>query len=110
MKLHTPRVLLLHHGALGSKELSLAYANRSAVLFKARLYEDCLLDIERSLKAGYPDKLKTKLFLRQSLCFIALKSTSHILNQVFQWPWLCSAMQWLPDLKKYNPAYDITKE
>ncbi|XP_044005651.1 SET and MYND domain-containing protein 4-like [Aphidius gifuensis] len=63
---------------VGSKELSLAYANRSAVLSKARLYEDCLLDIERSLKAGYPDKLKTKLFLRQSLCFKALKPSSHI--------------------------------
>ncbi|KAF7995871.1 hypothetical protein HCN44_006978 [Aphidius gifuensis] len=91
---------------VGSKELSLAYANRSAVLFKARLYEDCLLDIERSLKAGYPDKLKTKLFLRQSLCFKALKPSSHIESNIS----MASAMQWLPDLTKYNPKYNINKD
>ncbi|XP_044005680.1 SET and MYND domain-containing protein 4-like [Aphidius gifuensis] len=91
---------------VGSSELSLAYANRSAVLFKARLYEDCLLDIERALKAGYPDKLKTKLFLRQSLCFKALKPSSHIETGIS----MASAMQWLPDLKKYNPKYNIIKE
>ncbi|XP_044004263.1 SET and MYND domain-containing protein 4-like [Aphidius gifuensis] len=91
---------------VGSTELSLAYANRSAVLFKARLYQDCLVDIERALKAGYPDKLKTKLFLRQSLCFKALKLSSHIETGIS----MASAMQWLPDLKKYNPTYDINKE
>ncbi|KAF7995874.1 hypothetical protein HCN44_006981 [Aphidius gifuensis] len=91
---------------VGSSELSLAYANRSAVLFKARLYEDCLLDIERALKAGYPDKLKTKLFLRQSLCFKALKPSSHIETGIS----MASAMQWLPDLKKYNPKYNIIKD
>ncbi|XP_044005681.1 uncharacterized protein LOC122850613 [Aphidius gifuensis] len=91
---------------VGSSELSLAYANRSAVLFKARLYEDCLLDIERSLKAGYPDKFKTKLFLRQSLCFKALIPSSHIESNIS----MASAMQWLPDLKKYNPKYNIIKE
>ncbi|XP_044004257.1 SET and MYND domain-containing protein 4-like [Aphidius gifuensis] len=91
---------------VGSSELSLAYANRSAVLFRARLYEDCLLDIERALKAGYPDKLKTKLFLRQSLCFKALKPSSDIEPGMS----MASAMQWLPDLKKYNPTYDINKE
>ncbi|XP_044005649.1 SET and MYND domain-containing protein 4-like [Aphidius gifuensis] len=91
---------------LGSKELSLAYANRSAVLFKARLYEDCLLDIERSLKAGYPDKLKTKLFLRQLLCFKALKPNSELEPSIS----MANATQWLPNLKKYNPKYDIIKE
>ncbi|XP_044005683.1 SET and MYND domain-containing protein 4-like [Aphidius gifuensis] len=91
---------------VGSSELSLAYANRSAVLFKARLYQDCLVDIERALKIGYPNKLKTKLFLRQSLCFKALKPSSHIESDIS----MASAMQWLPDLKKYNPTYDITKE
>ncbi|KAF7995913.1 hypothetical protein HCN44_007020 [Aphidius gifuensis] len=91
---------------LGSSELSLAYANRSAVLFKARLYEDCLLDIERSLKAGYPDKLKTKLFLRQSLCFKALKPNSGLEPGIS----MANAIQWLPNLKKYNPKYNIIKE
>ncbi|XP_044020554.1 SET and MYND domain-containing protein 4-like isoform X4 [Aphidius gifuensis] len=91
---------------VGSSELSLAYANRSAVLFKARLYQDCLLDIERALKSGYPDKLKTKLFLRQSLCFKALKPTSGLEPCIS----MANAMQWLPNLKKINPKYDIIKE
>ncbi|XP_044005638.1 SET and MYND domain-containing protein 4-like [Aphidius gifuensis] len=91
---------------VGSSELSLAYANRSAVLFRARLYEDCLLDIERSLKAGYPDKLKTKLFLRQSLCLKALKPNSGLEPSIS----MANAIQWLPDLKKNNPKYNITKE
>ncbi|XP_044001588.1 SET and MYND domain-containing protein 4-like [Aphidius gifuensis] len=94
------------YAPLGSNELSLAYANRSAVLFKARLYEDCLLDIERSLKIGYPDKLKTKLFLRQSLCFKALKPASGLEPCIS----MANAMQWLPNLKKINPKYDIIKE
>ncbi|XP_044005611.1 SET and MYND domain-containing protein 4-like [Aphidius gifuensis] len=91
---------------VGSKELSLAYTNRSAVLFKARLYEDCLLDIERSLESDYPDKLKTKLFLRQSLCSKALKPSSHIETGISK----ANAIQWLPYLKKYNPTYDIIEE
>nr|ABK56990.1 hypothetical protein GIP_L1_00040 [Glyptapanteles indiensis] len=54
--------------APGSRELSLAYANRSATLFKARLYEDCLCDCERALKLNYPDKWKAKLFARKARC------------------------------------------
>ncbi|KAF7989228.1 hypothetical protein HCN44_007825 [Aphidius gifuensis] len=67
------------YAPIGSSELSLAYSNRSAVLFKARLYEDCLLDIERAFKStGYPDKLKTKLLIRQSLCLKALNLNSRL--------------------------------
>ncbi|XP_044005655.1 SET and MYND domain-containing protein 4-like [Aphidius gifuensis] len=94
------------HAPVGSSELSLAYANRSAVLFKARLYENCLLDIERSLKAGYPDNLKTKLHIRQALCFKALKPSSHIETSIS----MASAMQWLPNLRKNNPNYNIKDE
>ncbi|CAG5092316.1 Similar to SMYD4: SET and MYND domain-containing protein 4 (Pongo abelii) [Cotesia congregata] len=54
--------------APGSYELSLAYANRSATLFKAHLYEDCLRDCERALKLNYPDKWKAKLFARKARC------------------------------------------
>ncbi|XP_044005656.1 SET and MYND domain-containing protein 4-like [Aphidius gifuensis] len=93
------------HAPVGSSELSLAYADRSAVLFKARLYEDCLLDIERSLKTGYPDRLKTKLHIRQALCFKALKPSSHIETGIS----MAHAMQWLPDLRKIEPNYDMIK-
>ncbi|XP_044001586.1 SET and MYND domain-containing protein 4-like [Aphidius gifuensis] len=87
----------------GSNELSLAYANRSAVLFKARLYQDCLLDIERALKSGYPDELKTKLFVRQSLCFKALDPSFNIESSG-------NAILWLPNSKKNNPNYNVKDE
>ncbi|XP_044005660.1 SET and MYND domain-containing protein 4-like [Aphidius gifuensis] len=94
------------YAPVGSNELSLAYANRSAVLFKAGFYNDCLLDIERSLKIGYPDNLKTKLHIRQSLCFKALKPSSHIETGIS----MASAMQWLPNLTNNNPNYNIKDE
>ncbi|XP_044020547.1 uncharacterized protein LOC122860694 [Aphidius gifuensis] len=91
---------------IGSSELSLAYANRSAVLFKARLYQDCLLDIERALKSGYPDELKTKLFLRQAFSFKALDPSFNIESSNS----MTNAMQWLPNLKKNCPNYNIKAE
>ncbi|XP_044020551.1 SET and MYND domain-containing protein 4-like isoform X2 [Aphidius gifuensis] len=91
---------------VGSSELSLAYANRSAALFKARLYQDCLLDIERAIKAGYPDHLKTKLFIRQSLCFKALNPNSRLEGCISN----ANAIQWLPDLLKSYPNYNLEGE
>lgn len=52
----------------GSEELSLAYANRSAVLLRVRKYELCLLDINRALKGNYPEHLKSKLYDRKRRC------------------------------------------
>ncbi|KAK9889713.1 hypothetical protein WA026_007095 [Henosepilachna vigintioctopunctata] len=48
-----------------SETLGLAYANRSAVLFKLKLYNECLQDIERALQNNYPETLKFKLLERQ---------------------------------------------
>ncbi|XP_044020556.1 SET and MYND domain-containing protein DDB_G0273589-like [Aphidius gifuensis] len=94
------------YAPLGSSELSLAYANRSAALFKARLYQDCLLDIERALKSGYPDELKTKLFLRQALSFKALDRSFNIKLSDS----MANAKKWLPNLKKNCPYYNIKAE
>ncbi|XP_057322013.1 SET and MYND domain-containing protein 4-like [Microplitis mediator] len=58
--------------APGARELSLAYANRSAALFKAHLYEDCLEDCERALKLDYPDKWKAKLYARKARCLSSI--------------------------------------
>ncbi|XP_015124896.1 SET and MYND domain-containing protein 4 [Diachasma alloeum] len=60
-----------------TKELALAYANRSAALFKARAYEDCLLDIEKALGSDlYPDRLRAKLLVRKCKCLYALKRSN----------------------------------
>lgn len=52
-----------------SEELSIAYANRSAVYFALRMYERCLENIDMAKSIGtYPSKLLPKLLYRESLC------------------------------------------
>ena len=57
------------------KELCLAFANRSAVLFHLKEYEQCLRDIQQALNYGYPEELKYKLFDRQGKCLVQLGRT-----------------------------------
>ncbi len=48
-----------------SRELSLALANRSAVLFSLKAYHLALDDIKLAFEAGYPDDLRYKLLDRK---------------------------------------------
>lgn len=50
-----------------SEEISLAFANRSAVYFELELHDDCLKNIELAKKAAYPARLMDKLNKRLSL-------------------------------------------
>ena len=50
-----------------SKDLSMALANRSAVLFSLKAYPMALDDIRLALESGYPDDLKFKLIDRKVL-------------------------------------------
>ncbi|XP_039288766.1 SET and MYND domain-containing protein 4 [Nilaparvata lugens] len=52
-----------------SRELALAYANRSAVTFALKQYDECLKDIDRALSGYYPDNLRYKLYERKGKCF-----------------------------------------
>lgn len=61
-----------HH----SPELALAYANRSAVLFRLGKFNSCLLDVNRALKNDYPDALKPKLLERKKNCVQELQKSS----------------------------------
>ncbi|XP_044595426.1 SET and MYND domain-containing protein 4-like [Cotesia glomerata] len=56
----------------GSEVLARVFANRSAVLTNGAMYEDSLKDIERTLKIGYPDNLKAKLYARKAKNLLAL--------------------------------------
>ncbi|TRZ00246.1 hypothetical protein DNTS_021928 [Danionella cerebrum] len=56
-----------------TEELSLCFANRSAALFYHGHYKACLEDIQRSLEAGYPNKLQEKLKTRRAACLAELK-------------------------------------
>ncbi|XP_046407225.1 SET and MYND domain-containing protein 4-like [Ischnura elegans] len=53
-------------------ELSLAFANRSAVLAALKRYRDAVHDIERAISSGYPDDLKFKLMKRKAECLCLL--------------------------------------
>lgn len=55
-----------------SEELSLAFANRSAVLVHLGKYSEAVNDIERALDLNYPEHLKAKLFLRKAECLALL--------------------------------------
>ncbi|KAJ8981121.1 hypothetical protein NQ317_007896, partial [Molorchus minor] len=62
IKLYTESIAYAENG---SSHLGLAYANRSAVLFENRYYEECLKDISRALKNNYPQNLLKKIVGRQ---------------------------------------------
>ncbi|XP_032457514.1 SET and MYND domain-containing protein 4 isoform X4 [Nasonia vitripennis] len=49
-----------------SQELSLAYANRSAVLFCFKKFEECIGDINHALELNYPTHLKDALDVKYS--------------------------------------------
>ncbi|XP_066153296.1 SET and MYND domain-containing protein 4-like [Euwallacea fornicatus] len=55
----------LVYAEIGTDNVSLAYANRSAVLFENGLYRECLKDIEMALKNNYPERLIPKLVVRK---------------------------------------------
>lgn len=53
-------------------ELSLAYANRSAVLQEMAKWRHCLRDSQLALALGYPANLHYKLYERQGNCWLKL--------------------------------------
>lgn len=55
------------------ESLSLSYGNRSAALRKLNQYEDCLKDIARAAKFGYPKASIYKLWERKGKCYEGLK-------------------------------------
>lgn len=62
--------------SLESEELSVAFANRSAVSFSLREYSTSLKDIERALSGRYPQQLRYKLYERKGKCLKYLGLTA----------------------------------
>ncbi|XP_055296507.1 SET and MYND domain-containing protein 4-like [Sitodiplosis mosellana] len=56
----------------GSKNVNLAYANRSACFLKMKRYNECLIDIELAKEAGYPANLIPQLDQRKEECLKAI--------------------------------------
>lgn len=51
-----------------SEELAIAFANRSAVLFRRKDYVHCFVDIKRALNGKYPESMRPKLAIRKKRC------------------------------------------
>ena len=62
------------------KELSLAFANLSAVLFHLKEYTLCLQGIQQALSHDYPKELRYKLFDRQGKCLLELHNNYEALE------------------------------
>lgn len=60
--------LSLLYSPLNSHNYSFAIANRSAVLYSLKRYQECLNDIEKVFSQKYPLKLRDKLLKRQASC------------------------------------------
>lgn len=58
----------LCYAEIDSKNVSLAYANRSLCFLKLKMYDKCLIDIELAINANYPAKSKLKLEERRAFC------------------------------------------
>lgn len=56
------------HAPTDSEQLSIGYANRSAIYFDWKKYDICLENIELARKTGYPDRLMDKLNKREAEC------------------------------------------
>lgn len=82
------------HAVPGSKEISLAYANRAAVLFSGfDRAEAALEDIDRAIELGCPEKLLPKLLNLQGDYFCKLATESFI-----------ESKSWLRKIPKKEPG------
>ncbi|XP_071450764.1 SET and MYND domain-containing protein 4-like [Hetaerina americana] len=73
LDLYTKCVLLTPYGDdLGSAEIAVATANRSAALYRLGKYRRALEDIECALSLDFPKGLKHKVLDRKARCMLAL--------------------------------------
>lgn len=63
----------------GSKNISLAYANRATCFLKMKQYNECLVDIELAKQAGYPTELMPKLERRKDECLKAMENGEQLI-------------------------------
>lgn len=54
---------------VGTENVALAYANRSACFFNLKMYDEAMVDIELAKKENLPDSLLPKLEKRMQECF-----------------------------------------
>ena len=88
--------------------LSFCYANRSAALRKLNQYDECLMDVARAAKFGYPRNMTFKLWERKGKCYLGLKryeQASKCLRQAVQ----CLKESNLTDKQKMMKSNEFQK-
>lgn len=63
----------LSFAEIGSDTVGLAYANRAACFRRLHMYYKCLVDIELTKRANYPERLMEKLKEREAECWDVMK-------------------------------------
>ncbi|XP_044014090.1 SET and MYND domain-containing protein 4-like [Aphidius gifuensis] len=100
------------HVPTGSHLLAFGYANRSIALFYSNYMSDCLIDIERAIQHGYPDELKSELYMWKASAMKELKMERKLIkktvDQARGWLLNCFSLDFqdaaLPSLKSRNPT------
>lgn len=70
----------LCYAKIRSKNISLAYGNRSACFFNMKRYNECLVDIQLAKDAGYPQDLMHKLDTRKENCLKRIKDGDQLID------------------------------
>jgi SET and MYND domain-containing protein 4 len=65
---------------ISENEISILFANRSAVLYHQTQYDAALLEIERAIEMNYPKNLMYKLKERKARCMLAKKNNEEALK------------------------------
>lgn len=74
-------------------ELSLAFANRSAALYRLGNCFDSLRDINRSLALPCPEAIRTKLLKRKQACLIRVEEDDRVKsNLLVSWKLNCISL------------------
>lgn len=84
---------------LGSENLGLAYANRSAVYFEMKIFERCLKNIEMAKLNNYPEKTLDLLRKREEKCNEIMKNQSLNQSEKFYDPWNFFKLSYPPNKK-----------
>jgi len=86
--------------------LALSYANRSAALRRLAQFEDCLKDISRAAKFGYPKENVYKLWERKGKCYQGLKRYD-LAAKCYRQAMQCLSESALSDSQRAGKAVEI---
>ncbi|XP_051169953.1 SET and MYND domain-containing protein 4-like [Leptopilina boulardi] len=98
----------LQYAPMGSEDLALAVANRSASLFYLEKFEDCIKDIDLAVMWEYPENLRYKLHLRAAQCFWKLRKRKSMEESLMRVQDIVNNCEEIPEIKKTSIKQQVT--